>query len=1416
MISEPWRDRAAVERTTSRICLSCDGVSATEAERCAHCNARLLPTTAVHFPTRRGEADVANPLLGSVLDGKFLLHGVLGRGGMGTVFRASHAVSLAPLAVKLLHPRLSSRVEWKRALVAEARKASRVVDERCARVLDVGESEDGTVYLAMELVAGEPLDAWVRRGPIAPAVAVDILLQVARALAAIHSAGLVHRDLSARNVMVSVRDGRPFVKVLDFGIAQSGRLAGAATVDVVGEALFANPVFSAPEHLAGGDVDSRADIYSLGVLAFMLLCGRLPIEERDARAAMLATVAGQRRSMPSLTGVPRRLQRFVERCLSRDRELRPPGIGAAIAELAAIAGGGREALSSVSVVAAVVAVVFGLLAFVQATPPFLRVAGGPLSLREGAVVESDPVRHLHPEALRSVRALYGGFSPARLELEVTRANTLQWRAKLDPQVVGEGVLLLSDAQDSWRDALERIMRSSTDGPVEIAFVAPGSALLGSARVCLDAAPPRVEVILRQVGAVLRLRADSAADVLLREATGLNMLTASLRLSSGVVHEVATPLGGGAFAIGAAFAKIVPPSAPLGNATLVVVATDLAGNRGESPIVAIEECDFGAPSALVVAGPDGESSVPYLEGKAIARVQLEFDEPGLRIEVRDDAGRLRADRPLQAKAASWHEFEIDAAPSGEPFAPGIYGFAVIDSVGNRTERTLPLAFRSRSLDVVFAASPTGGVVTLGKELACGPDGGSVTLTCGESFVPVAAAVRPFSAAGAALHADLAGAGKDWSVRIPPLAAGRHEVVLDLEERGGRALGAIEFVMPLQVLPRALRLRIPDSSSRFLPGLTEANVLRVHDGAIVLGAGVAVEGGFSRFVRGVVWHGPSPEELAQMQIDPPEPDAELTLPPLPLLRGRNVIKVELRDVLGRPVEAWVGDRPTVVAGAADVARVTLADFFADPAPPTPVADEFLVEFGQPLRVRLRSRLPFVAAEVNSLGLSMRGSELMAVSVRPFGSGSEIVFVAPYLQWRDAAGFEGLQLADFERGRVAEIAAQFSSPAGDHMIAVRLRTARSTLRTVRLSDIATKPLPAELAAIALIPVLAPLGSEWKDPVPPDDPLRGLYRQRNAEPVRGMNDWFVQDREFTLGQYAAIVQAASGTAGLAENTVHRDDPLGAQRVTVEHLTPAAFGGDSDIFLRVAAENPSDAVAGVDFFQAYAASRLLGELALGDAGLFRLPLGCELELAGFGMDPAGGSRHAASARGVAVSAAPWSTAARAKKPQAGISAELLAGFGDRVPASPDGDVYGIDFGLREWVLDLAQGPDAGGEALVREWTADRELHVQRALELSGGRPAPADQEARLPIELRARLRTFGVVRGLACGEATGLIGADGREIDTAVLAELPASVPGVLRAEQMRRDGRGLLPDEKDSRLRITGFRLAGGTVFLQRVRSR
>src|SRR5262245_33957250 len=171
-----------------KICLVCEGVASTEQTLCASCDGRLLRTSEIHFPVRRGDEDAAHPLLGALIDGKYRVTGVLGRGGMGTVFRATHEVSLVPLALKLLHPRLAGRPTYRTQFLAEARKAGRVVHDHTARILDVGETQDGSIYIAQELVPGFTLHEWQQTGkPLAPEVVVEVLRQVCAALVAAHA-----------------------------------------------------------------------------------------------------------------------------------------------------------------------------------------------------------------------------------------------------------------------------------------------------------------------------------------------------------------------------------------------------------------------------------------------------------------------------------------------------------------------------------------------------------------------------------------------------------------------------------------------------------------------------------------------------------------------------------------------------------------------------------------------------------------------------------------------------------------------------------------------------------------------------------------------------------------------------------------------------------------------------------------------------------------------------------------------------------------------------------------------------------------------------------------------------------------------------------------------------------------------------
>jgi serine/threonine-protein kinase len=199
-----------------KICLRCEGVTDSDRQRCSTCGIRLVHRDEVVFARRAGEEESMNPWLGAVIDGKYRILSVLGVGGMGTVFRAVHEVSHAPVALKLLHPRLASQPEYREVFIAEARKASLIRNERVARVQDVGQTAEGVVYIAMELVDGSTMhDLLANGGALGWRRTALLGRQVAEGLHAAHQSGVIHQDLSPKNIMVETRDGRETIKILD-------------------------------------------------------------------------------------------------------------------------------------------------------------------------------------------------------------------------------------------------------------------------------------------------------------------------------------------------------------------------------------------------------------------------------------------------------------------------------------------------------------------------------------------------------------------------------------------------------------------------------------------------------------------------------------------------------------------------------------------------------------------------------------------------------------------------------------------------------------------------------------------------------------------------------------------------------------------------------------------------------------------------------------------------------------------------------------------------------------------------------------------------------------------------------------------------------------------------------------------------
>ncbi len=1337
-----------------KICLSCEGVSETPAERCGFCGAGLLPADAVHYPARRGEVDAGNPLLGTVIDGKYRLLGVLGRGGLGTVFRAQHTGSLMTVALKLLHPRFGEQPERRRALLPEARRAAAVAHERCARLLDVGESEDGGAYLVMELAEGRTLDVLVRDGALAPAHAVAILEQVADALAAIHAAGLVHCDLSPRNVMVALHGAGLRVKVLDFGIARSVSLAGQGrgAAEFHG---FVNPAFSAPELLAGRDVDARADLYSFGTLAWLLLTGGMPVDDGDARTAAAAVAQGDLRPWPEPRGVGRRLRRLVLRCLQKDPAQRPPSIAVVARELAVVRGARRPAI----VRAGAAATALGLVAVAgtvrpDVTPYLQTVAGSSFALAAGPREAQAPALDLTSERLATIRFDHAGFAPRRLRVHVVRDGAALLRVDQEPEAEpGGGTLVLSTAQAPWRAVVEGLVRSGREHASDIVFLMPGAPPFGSVRVRVDDAAPVVAARPAAPGPVLNANARLALDV--RDDVGVATLVVRVRPTGAPAIELPASPQGGEFALGAALVAAAPGIA--GPCVVEVAARDRAGNASAAAVHAFDDVDVRTPRFGAVTGPQGEPFVPWVGGVARARLRLVDAAVGDEAVVRVGDGE-----PVVVPWGDGAAERIVDVPVAAAARAAAWQIVVRDAAGNASTSEFAPTLRDRSLAIAFPAV-SGPARAVAGELVLAA-GGRATLAVRDDWTIEDVFAETLDGR------EFAGEAWSWErvdrataqLAVGDMPAGPYRLRVRLREGDGDdALRALATAA-LRVLPPAIEVRVPVADAPFLPAALEAGVLvlRQEAGAAApqygAGPGWSVDADLLAYLRGraTLRAGDVVRDEALAVGD----DGRVALlPSLQPVRGLNRIAVQYADALGRPVRLRVGDTEIAAGEAAPV----VSFWWSDEAPQQ-VGEEALVEHGRPARIRVRAPLPFAPGDAPALRLGIGQAEVAATVVRVRGAAdAEIAFDVPYAAWSDAARLADASREQFARGIERTLAASLSTPAGRQPLPLRLRTVRSTLQAVRLGDV--RPLPPALAALRFLPALAP-DAAHVEPTMAALPPRATYRPEPPVAVRNLADVLVLAGEFPVGAARAL---AAGAANLpdARRCVHADDPLAAARLEPANLLPAGAAS-------AAADAP---LAGVDFFQAHALARLLGLVALGDPDAVRLPLGVELEAAAFaGAIAAAG--HGAGAHGVVVDAAAFG---------ATVAARRSEDVGDVVPTAFGAPFVGLDFGLREWTLDLPHA--SAGEALLREWRADAAVHRARAEALARGGDDPARAALGPAIAL-------GVVRGLPFA---------GRDAAMPARGALPAAVPGVLRAEQMRRDGRDLLSPGPDPRLAAVGFRV-------------
>jgi serine/threonine-protein kinase len=263
--------------------------------------------------------------------GSYRLIERLGKGGMGEVWRATHRLLARPAAIKLLHSSTGDGTESEEAMrrfEREAQVTSQLRSPHTVELWDFGVSGDGRFYYVMELLDGLDLDVLVKRyGPISAERTIFLLRQVCHSLAEAEGYGLVHRDIKPANIFVCRYGGEyDFVKVLDFGIVKVTHAASFDTLVTQANVLRGTPAFIAPEQvLSSGEIDSRADIYSVGCVAYWLLTGDLVFRGDTAMAVMMhhahtpPVPVSQRSELP----IPPELDRLILACLEKDPARRP-------------------------------------------------------------------------------------------------------------------------------------------------------------------------------------------------------------------------------------------------------------------------------------------------------------------------------------------------------------------------------------------------------------------------------------------------------------------------------------------------------------------------------------------------------------------------------------------------------------------------------------------------------------------------------------------------------------------------------------------------------------------------------------------------------------------------------------------------------------------------------------------------------------------------------------------------------------------------------------------------------------------------------------------------------------------------------------------------------------------------------------
>jgi serine/threonine-protein kinase len=299
---------------------------------CISCKAKY--DDSVSFCSIDGEVLEADPasIVDTVLDGQYQMEALLGKGGMGAVYRARHILLGDRVAIKVLPPEVRTNAEWLRRFRREGQAARRFRHPNAVTVYDLRTAADGTIYMVMEYVEGHTLDHEIKtRGKFTAKEAFETLTPIMSVLDTAHSMGVVHRDLKPENIMVGkpAENGEPVVKLLDLGIAKMREIAGdngGNTALTMAGQVLGTPYYMSPEQWGeiprdqSTEIDGRADIYSLGLVFYEMILGRRGFSGNTLHELRREHVSTRLQPLDELVAdVPRGFSEAIERAMAKDR-----------------------------------------------------------------------------------------------------------------------------------------------------------------------------------------------------------------------------------------------------------------------------------------------------------------------------------------------------------------------------------------------------------------------------------------------------------------------------------------------------------------------------------------------------------------------------------------------------------------------------------------------------------------------------------------------------------------------------------------------------------------------------------------------------------------------------------------------------------------------------------------------------------------------------------------------------------------------------------------------------------------------------------------------------------------------------------------------------------------------------------------